>query len=202
MFSNSIQQLIDQFMQLPSVGPRTATRYALRIAHYSTNQRKDFIKALENLADLQRCAQCNALFNSNNQKETLCAICRNKSRNHHLLCVVEKETDLNSIEKIQIYHGLYFIIGPTNNWSASTEIKKNIKQLLQRINTTSPKIEEVVLAFNSNAEGRALSVYLANLLQKTSVKITHLRQGLPRGGELAYADYETLQSAIKERKEV
>ncbi len=82
------------------------------------------------------------------------------------------------------------------------EVKKNIKKLLSRIKKTSPKIEEVILALNSTPEGQSLSFYLSDLLRKTSVKISHLRQGLPRGGELEYADHETLQSALRERKEI
>ena len=202
MFSKSVQQLISQFTQLPGVGPRTATRYALHFAHCTPAQRRDFIRALQESDNLKFCSWCNYPFDNHNKQADLCPICQSQARNHHLLCVVEKETDLDSIERIRAYRGLYFIIGQTNNWPESKKVKKNIKKLLSRIKKTSPRIEEVILALNSTPEGRSLSFYLSDLLRKTSVKISHLRQGLPRGGELEYADHETLQSALRERKEI
>ena len=202
MFSKSIQQLISQFTQLPGVGPRTATRYALHFAHYTPAQRKSFIQSFQGLDNLKLCSWCNYPFDSHNKQIDLCPICQSQVRNHSLLCIVEKETDLDSIERIKAYRGLYFILGQINNWPESKEVKENIKKLLDRIKKTSPKIEEVILALNSTPEGRSLSFYLSDLLRKTSVKISHLRQGLPRGGELEYADHETLQSALRERKEI
>ena len=202
MFSRSIQQLISQFAQLPGVGPRTATRYTLHFAHCTSAQRRNFVQAFQGLDDLGFCSWCNYPFDNHDKQVDLCPICQSQVRNHRLLCIVEKETDLDSIERIRAYHGLYFIIGQTNNWPESKEVKKNIKKLLSRIKKTSPKIEEVILALNSTPEGQSLSFYLSDLLRKTSVKISHLRQGLPRGGELEYADHETLQSARRERNEI
>lgn len=202
MFSKSVQQLIDQFAQLPGVGPRTATRYALYLTHCSSSQRKNFVKSLQGLNNLKFCSWCNYPFDSHGKQTELCPICQSRTRDHRLLCIVEKETDLDSIENIGVYNGLYFIIGQTNNWPQSKEVKKNIRKLLARIKKTSSKTEEVVLALNTTPEGQSLSSYLSNILHKTSVKISHLRQGLPRGGELEYADQETLQSSFRERKEI
>jgi len=123
-----------------------------------------------------------------------------------LLCIVVKETDLLSIEKTKKYKGLYFILGGQVSRLKKADIEKlRIKELEERIKS-HPEIKEIILALNSTTEGEATALYLERLLKKNLpagrqvIKTTRLGRGLPVGGELEYADEETLSSALEGRR--
>jgi recombination protein RecR len=114
--------------------------------------------------------------------------------------VVEKETDLNSIEKTKKYNGRYFIFGGTISRLKRSEIEKlKVKDLTARVKY-GKEIKEIIIAINPTAEGEATALYLERLLKPYGKKITRLGRGLPIGGELEYADEETLASAFENRK--
>ena len=200
MIPKSLQKLIQQFSAFPGVGPRTATRYAFYILHQKKSDTDELLKSLKTVQEIKLCTQCFAPFDPLSPQEKLCSICQNPRRNQHLLCIVEKETDLYSIEKTREYNGLYFIIGSANQWFKRKTSAQRAKKLIERIKKTSPKIEEVILAVNYTAEGQALRSYLENILQPFSVRVTHIRQGLPLGSEVEYADTITLKKALQERE--
>src|SRR6056297_1212769 len=197
-YPQPVQKLIQELRRLPGVGPKTATRYAFYLVHSPEEKIKAFQNILQELHDIKLCKNCFKHFDRRQDKE-LCPICRNEKRDSSLLCIVEKEADLNSIEKIQSYRGLYFIIGEARLFFDSSKLKKRLTVLLKRIKNNS-EIKEVILAINSTPEGQALINFLKKQLSKTNVKISQLRQGLPRGAELEYADSQTLKSALEERK--
>lgn len=133
----------------------------------------------------------------------LCPICQNSSRNKNLLCIVEKESDLLSLESTKKFNGLYFILGGT----FATMRKEDMSQL--RIDELKKRIKgnnfsEIIVALNPTPEGRTTSVLVENTIKEVipspTFKITHLAKGIPVGGELEYADEETLESALEGRK--
>jgi recombination protein RecR len=140
-------------------------------------------------------------FNPFEGENSICSICQNPNRNKNLLCIVEKETDLLSLENIKKYNGLYFILGGT----VAVMRKEDMSQL--RINELKNKISqndfsEIIVALNPTPEGRTTSALVENIIKETgkATKITHLARGIPIGGELEYADEETLESALEDRK--
>jgi len=147
--------------------------------------------------DVKTCFWC---FNPFEGKGELCQICQNQGRDQSLLCIVENETDLDSIEKTKQYKGLYFILGGTVSALRKQDIKKlRIKELEQRIKDYS-EIKEIILAINPTVDGEATALYLERILKPLNKKITRLARGLPRGGELEYADEQTLKDALDGRK--
>ena len=105
-----------------------------------------------------------------------------------------------AIEKTQKYKGVYFILGGTISNLKKEKIKNlRIEELKGRIRK-DPEIKEIILAFNSTLEGETTSLYLERILKSFNKKITKLGRGLPVGGELEYADEETLGSALESRK--
>ena len=121
-----------------------------------------------------------------------------------MLCIVEKETDLYALEQTGKYKGLYFILGGTVASLKQEDIQKlRIKEVLERIkNPAIPgaSFKEIIIATNPTTEGMATALYLRRALEEFNIKITKLGLGLPVGGELEYADQETLSSALEERK--
>ncbi len=200
MLSNVLRQLIDQLIKWPGVGSRTAARYALYLAHLEPEEREALIRSIQNLQNLKLCQFCYYPFDAQ-KEDKLCPICRDEQRQNKMLCVVEKETDLNSIEETKDYRGRYLIIGPAVLWFETERFKPRAKALIKHLK--DEPIEEVILAVNPTTEGMALIDYLKKLIQKHSpeTKTTTPRQGLPRGAELEYADSETLKSAFRDRSD-
>jgi recombination protein RecR len=73
-----------------------------------------------------------------------------------------------------------------------------IKELEERVK--DKKIKEIIIATSLTTEGEALALFLERKLKSSGKKITRLARGLPTGGELEYADEETLSSALESRK--
>jgi len=200
MFSNILKQLISQLIKWPGVGSRVATRYALYLAHLDPKERETIICSIEALGKLKLCNFCYYPFDVSNQ-ELLCPICRDQQRQKQILCIVEKETDLNAIEETGSYRGRYFIIGPASIWFETENLKDRAKRLIDLLK--KEEIVEIILAINPTTEGMALVDYLKKIIHRyfPDIKTTTPRQGLPRGAELEYADTETLKSALRERSD-
>ena len=200
----SLQKLIDNFSKFPTVGPRTAGRFVFYLLRLPKQEIQDLMIAISKLRDsIKICSSCfNPYEPSTNsgQNGELCEICQNPSRNKSLLCVVTNETDLTAIEKTKKYNGFYFIFGgQVSNLKKADLEKLRIKELENTIKKRS-EIQEIILAMNANADGEATALYLERFLKPFSKKISRLGRGLPVGGELEYADEETLKAALEGRK--
>ena len=208
MYTKQVQKLIDSFSKFPGVGPKTAARFVFYLLESPTSEIEGLIEDIAVLKkSLSQCKFCFKFFNSPEKQAQgeLCEICSNQSRKSGFLCVVEKETDLVSIEKNRFYKGLYFILGGTISSMKEEEIGAlRIKELEQRIKNpqnwgVKNKVSEVILALNPTVEGESTALYIEIKLKNLDIKITRLGCGLPRGGEVEYADKQTLLSAFKHR---
>jgi len=194
----SVKKLIDLFSKFPTVGPRTASRFVFYLLRLSKEEIEELINSISNLKKTVKI--CSFCFNPFEGEEEFCPICSNPSRDRTLLCIVEKETDLLSIEKTKKYRGLYFILGGTVSRLKKADIEKlRTKELEERVKN-HPEIKEIIIAINPTVQGEATALYLERLLKPFHKKITRLGRGLPVGGELEYADEETLSSALEGRK--
>lgn len=207
MYPQPIQNLINLFSKFPTVGPRTAARFVFYLQNLPKEKLEELISAIQLLK--QKIIFCNFCFNPMEKKDdnNLCQICSDNTRDKTLLCIVEKETDLAAIEKTKKYKGLYFILGGTVSKLKKEDIERlRIKELKDRISrpnkylNTETKIKEIILATNYTPEGEATALYLQRELKDFGIKITKLGQGMPSGGELEYADEETLVAAFDNRK--
>ncbi|MBU0546674.1 recombination mediator RecR [Patescibacteria group bacterium] len=197
MYSSSVENLIKLFSKFPTIGHRTAARFVFYLISLNNQEIEELIKAIEDIKKVKICPLC---FNHFEGEKELCEICTNPSRDKSLICVIEKETDLESIEKIKKYRGFYFVLGGTVSMLKKDDINKlRIKELEQRIKN-HPEIQEIILALNPTTEGEATSLYLERILKPLNKKITRLGRGLSTGGELEYADEQTLRDALDGRK--
>ncbi|MBI4101597.1 MAG: recombination protein RecR [Candidatus Nealsonbacteria bacterium] len=197
MHSPSIEKLIKLFSKFPTVGPRTAARFVFYLLSQKPEEAEELLNSLSQLKKTVK--TCPACFNSFEGEGSLCPICANQSRDKTLLCLVASEMDLEAIEKIKKYKGFYFILGGTVSRVRKNDLERlRVKELEERVK--NPEIKEVILALNFNTEGEATALYLERILKPLGKKITRLGRGLPVGGELEYADEETLSSALEGRK--
>jgi recombination protein RecR len=192
--AESIEQLAEQFAQLPGIGRKTAQRLALYVLKMSRDEVVTMAKALVNVKDKVRyCTIC-----SNITETDPCAICSNTKRERSSICVVEEPHDVLAIEKTNEFKGLYHVLGgalsPLDGIGPE-ELK--IKELLQRISTST--IEEIILALNPNVEGETTTLYLSRLLKPLGIKVTRIARGLPVGSDLEFADEATLSRAFEGR---
>jgi len=218
MYSPTIQKLIDLFSKFPAVGPRTASRFVFYLLKTPREEIKNLITSIANLKNnIKICKSCFNPFEpssasafvktSADKKATeskgegeLCQICSNPGRDKSLLCIVANETDLTAIEKTKKYKGLYFILNGTVSALKKVDLEKlRVKELENTIKNRS-EIREIILAMNANTDGEATVLYLDRFLKAFNKKITRLGRGLPVGGELEYADEETLKAAFEGRK--
>lgn len=196
----AIQNVIESFEKLPGVGPKSAQRLTFYLLHVPQQELDNFGAALENLKKgTKLCSICLSI-----DEVDPCSICSDIHRDSATLCVVEQPLDVLALEKNGKYKGMYHVlhgrIDPLNNIGPD-EIY--IKQLLDRVRSSSPAITEIILATNPTMEGEATAMYLAKQLRllSPSLKITRIGRGLPVGADLEYADDITLQRAMEGRSE-
>lgn len=200
MNPKSIQKFIEIFAKLPSIGQRQATRLAFYLA-----RRKSLIDnvivALNSLNnDLKICEQCFLPFEQNGNK--ICPICSSPNRNQKIIAIVEKELDAFTIEKTKQFSGTFHILGNLIDPSDPESYQSlQIEKLEQRIKKLPGQMaEEIIIALNSTTDGDLTAMYLERKLKDLSKKITRLGRGLPTGGELEFADEETIRGAFVNRK--
>ncbi len=195
-YPKAIQNLVEKLSALPSVGPKTAERYAFHLLRQSDETLNSLALAISELKNKTTlCPSCGAI-----SETSPCSICADSARSGETLCIVENTQDLLSIEATGQFNGKYFVLGGLLN--TINEVKPedlNIARLLNKIKTD--KVKEIILALNFNLEGETTSLYLNKLL-RDHLKITHLAKGLPAGSDLEYADEMTLASALKYRNEI
>lgn len=193
MKSNSINNLIAHLSRLPGIGERTATRLAFHLMRQKTSFREGFAKSLMELDKIHLCTVCGTVT-----EEDPCVICSSHVRNHEHLCVVEKPSDIYSIERLHIFHGTYHVLhGLLSPLEGITADDLSLQKLFHRVQ--EGEFKEVILALSPTVEGDATSQYLVKLLQNLGVKVSRLASGLPVGGELEFADQITLGKAFEAR---
>ncbi len=182
-------------LKLPGVGPKTAQRLAYHILRAPLPDADALAAAIRSVkTDLRYCSVC---FNI--AEADPCVICSSDERDGGLVCVVEEPLDVLAIERTGQYKGRYHVlhgaISPVNGVRPD-DLK--IAQLVQRVRGGG--IEELILATNPNLEGEATSMYVAQLLAGSGVRVTRLARGLPMGGDLEYADEVTVSRALEGRR--
>jgi len=201
MYSKTIQKLIEHFSKFPTVGRRTAERFVFYLMKTPKPEVKELINSIAEVKNKVKI--CSSCFKSFEGEQELCSICSDAHRDKKVICIVEKEVDLESIEKTRKFKGTYLILGGTflsvEQEKNKKEIEQRIKKLIERIKKHS-KLEEIILAINPTPAGNNTCLWIQRKLKPLNIKTTHLGCGLPVGGELEYADGETISSAFESRK--
>lgn len=192
-----LSRLVEQFERLPGIGYKSAQRLAYYVLGLSDNEVKQLSDSILEAHDkIHTCKVC-----CNLTDQELCSICRNESRDHSTICVVENPRDVVAMERTRDYSGSYHVlhgvISPLNGVGPD---QLRIKELLDRVH--SGEIREVIMATNPTVEGEATAMYVSRLLKPLGVRVTRLAYGIPVGGDLEYADEVTLSRALEGRSEL
>ena len=196
-YPKALIKLIEDFSMLPSVGKKTAERYALFI--YTKMLEEDVINFSNDLVEVKKnikiCKCC-----GNISEEEICSICSDETRNKKQILVVETIKDLFVIENVNQYNGIYHVLNGAISFSKGIGVNDlNINSLVEQVK--NGEVEEIILATNATLEGETTARYIKELLNDYDIKITRIAHGLPVGGEMSYADDMTLLKAMEGRRE-
>ncbi len=195
-----IELLKHIFEKFPGVGPKQAERFVYFLLHSGDNFRQELSKVINTLNNnLQKCELCASHFTHNGDVK-FCRICSDPKRDSSKLLIVEKETDINKIEKSGAYNGLYFstnmLISPLKDSKSHARFLNLIKNKIKKQNG----IQELIVAFSATFDGDYSAKYIKENLNMENIKISFLARGISTGTEIEYADPETLAQAISNRK--
>lgn len=201
---NPLDQLISHFERFPGVGARQAKRFAFHVLRLDQSESQQLANLIQQVhTTVIECTSCHRYF-SKRHTEELCSICSGKNRDHNRLLVVERDSDVQAIERAGVYDGLYFVLGgtvpllsaPENSRLRSGKLKATVSARLP------DGLHEVILGFSVNPDGENTARFVESILKDSvadGVKISYLGRGLSTGSELEYADSETIKNALQNR---
>ncbi len=193
----AVSRLIEAFSRLPGIGPKTASRLAYHLLRAGREDAQGLSQALADLHEHTTfCSVC-----CNISESDPCDVCSDPHRDRAMVCVVEEPLDVLAIENTGRYKGLYHVLhGHISPMERIGPDELHIRELLRRLEEGT--IQEVIVATNPTLEGDATGMYLARLIGPMGVRVTRLALGLPRGGDLEYADRVTLAEALAGRRAI
>ncbi|AYC28358.1 recombination mediator RecR [Paenisporosarcina cavernae] len=196
-YPEPIAKLIDSFMKLPGIGPKTAARLAFFVLSMKEDTVLSFAKALVDAKrNLHYCSICGHITDVDP-----CQICSDHSRDDSLICVVQDPKDVIAMEKMRDYRGKYHVLhGAISPMDGIGPEDINVPPLLKRLQDET--VMELILATNPTIEGEATAMYISRLVKPSGIRTTRIAHGLPVGGDLEYADEVTLSKALEGRREL
>ena len=195
--SPPIERLVSALRRLPGIGEKSATRLAFHLLGAPEPQVHELANALARLKEeIVLCERCFDLTDA-----SPCSLCQDPKRDDALLCVVEEPADLEAIERSGRFRGRYLVLGgvlaPIDGVGPGdlriAELEKRVRQ---------GGLDELILATNPNAEGDATAHYIDERLRGSGVRVTRIAYGMPLGGDLEYADHETVGRSLENRRSI
>ena len=196
-YPSTIQNLIECFKKYPGVGTKTAERYAFETLELDEEVIEQFIQSLrDSKSKIKHCSICNNLT-----EDDVCEICKDKTRDSNLLCVVEDPKSVILLDKLGIFNGYYHVInGLISPLDGVNPEDIDLDKLINRVKNDN--IKEIILAVKPSIEGETTSLYISKLLKDTDVVVSKIAHGVPIGTEIDYVDSLTLELALENRKEI
>ncbi len=208
-----IEKLTEVFKEFPGIGERQAKRFVYFLMARTPAYSENLVGLISDLKkEVAQCRECFRFFILNSKKEKLCEICANANTDSSILMIVEKDSDLESINKSRVYHGKYFILGGlVPIVEKNTKSRVRIEELKKKV-SSSKNLKEIILAFSISPQGDHTDQYVREQLReicekqnpsttlRTGIKISSLGKGLSTGTELEYSDNDTLKNALKNRQ--
>ncbi len=195
----SISNLIDTFERLPGIGPKTAQRLTFYLLNFPQIDLENMGKSFTDLKkNIQKCEVC-----KNISDNTTCSVCSDYTRDKHVIAVVSGPLDVFALEKTGYkgtYHVLHGLLNPLENVGPD---ELYIDALIERLTALVDPNIEVILSTSTSMEGESTALYISKLIKNTlpNIKVTRIARGLPVGGDIEYADDNTLTRAIEGRGE-
>ena len=196
LYSSEISKLIEELSALPGIGAKSAQRLAFHIINMPEEQVESLSSAISHAKkNVKYCKCCYTLTD-----DEICPICKDTSRDHKTIMVVENTRDLVAYEKTQKYEGVYHVLhGAISPMLGIGPNDIKLKELMVRL---EQDVDEVIVATNSSLEGETTAMYISKLIKPTGIKVSRIASGVPVGGDLEYIDEVTLLRALEGRVEL
>jgi recombination protein RecR len=194
--TQSVTRLVNEFAKLPGIGKKSAERLAYHVLRVHRNEAMELADAIRAVKDnVQYCRKCYNLA-----EEDECAICRDRSRQQDIVCVVEQPRDLIALEQSAAYRGLYHVLlGRIAPLDGVGPDQLTIDALVKRVREGSFK--EIIMATNPTIEGDGTALHISNLLADLPIRVTRLARGITTGSVLEFANKEILADALTGRQQ-
>jgi recombination protein RecR len=192
--SKYLEMLIREFSRLPGIGPKSASRLAFHILKMPPEDVESLSRAIVVLKqNISTCTICGGISDGD-----ICSICSDSERDRGLLCVVQEQSDVLSIEKSGEFTGLYHVLGGViSPLDGIGPEELNIKSLIERCRDDI--VKEIIIATNPTVEGDATSLYLSRELKPLGVTVMRIAHGLPIGADIEFADSATIAQSLRDR---
>jgi recombination protein RecR len=193
-----IKAFIARFARIPSVGPRLATRIAFFLSSLKPDEVDALAEAVRELSTLDTCPQC---FAMKLRTLSLCDVCGDRRRNPKIIAIVERDTDRMAIEAVGTFRGHYLILGELPERGVlEPSHRARLAHLASRIRgELDGALDELVIAVGLHTFGDFATSLIREQFAPLANKITRLGRGIPTGGEIEFADEETLRAALERR---
>ncbi len=204
---NPIEALAAAFERFPGIGPRQARRFVQFLLSQNGAYRTMLADAIRGIgAETSMCKRCYRWFPKEGGDGKLCSICGSAKRDQGLLFVIEKDADIDNVERGG-YKGLYFVLGGTAPLAEEhPERYLRAHELVRRVEADAEKgaLKELILGLSATSEGDHTRLLLQEKLRPIAeglgFKISSLGRGLSTGSELEYADPDTISQALGNRR--
>ena len=193
----ALGRMVEAFMRLPGIGRKSAERLAFAVLGMPWDEAAGIAQAIISLKNNSRyCPICN-----NITEDEICGICRDEKRDASLICVVEEPSNILILEKTGIFRGRYHaIMGAIAPLDGIGPEDLKIDGLMERLNAGG--IKEVIIATNPTVKGETTALYLSKLIKPLGISVSRIAYGLPVGGDIEYADENTVQRALEGRRDM
>ena len=195
--SEPIEKLIAELKKLPGIGAKSAERIAFHLLDTPRDQADQLSQAISDVKNkIGLCSVC-----CNVTEADPCSICSSEKRDRSVICVVEKPSNVQMIEKGSVYNGLYHVLhGLISPLSGVQPEDVTIGRLMERVRDGD--VKEVVVATNPTVDGDSTAMYIAKVVKPLGVAVTRIARGVPVGGDIELADEATLARAMEGRSEL
>lgn len=203
-----MDNLVELFKKFPGIGGRQAKRFVSFIMHASPSYRKELIAAITHThAQVHTCTDCHkryihqGLINGN----PICPTCKKAGRDNNLLLIVAHDADVDVFEHTLSFNGQYYVLGRyIPLFSEKIEEYIHLPSLHARIDgLLTQELQEIIIATNATSDGDYTAKVIREYIQKNydgRIKVSTLGRGISTGGELEYADQDTLREAMMFRR--
>jgi recombination protein RecR len=193
----ALGRTVEAFMRLPGIGRKSAERLAFAVLGMPKEEAAGIAQAIVDLKNSSRyCSECN-----NITEEEICGICRDEKRDRTVICVVEEPSNILVLEKTGTFRGRYHaLLGALSPLDGVGPEDLKIEGLMLRLKAGG--VSEVIIATNPTVKGETTAMYLAKLIKPLGISVSRIAYGLPVGGDIEYADENTVQRALQGRREM
>jgi len=179
--------LVEAFENLPSVGKKSALRFAYHLVLNDTFGAMKLANSIESaVRSIKRCQKCGGL-----SEDEICEICLDEDRDESKLCIVENPKDILTLEENNLFDGKYFVLEDLEN-----ETIERLKEI------TNTNVKEIIFALTPSLSNDAVILFVEDKLQNSKLTFTKIAQGVPTGVHLENVDMLSLSKALDSRIKV